>query len=903
MSYRPDLKEALHIGNVNYHVAEHPSAPGMPYGQEGRQAVVYQLVVATGEKRALKIFKPRYQVPALVTLSARLAAFTDLPGLVVCNRTVLTARHHAELLRRYPDLTYAVLMPWIEGPTWMEVLLGRTDLSAGQSLNLARSSAEVLASMEERGVAHCDLSGPNVLLPILAGFTDLSSKSKVELVDVEQLCGPNLDRPTVLPAGSSGYGHHTASAGLWSPDADRFAGALLLAEMLGWCDERVRAAAWGESYFAPDDLQQDSARYRTLSLVLRELWGEEVARLLEQAWNSDTLADCPTFGQWVVLLPERSPVAKGYEVQPTLVGSLAPTPSGAVEQFSVLWSSEIGDRVSGNGPPRYAEPLRAGATRPSEPSESAALPQPPVASGQPEDLARFFDEGLAAYRQGDWARAKELLGEVVRGQPDFKRGKQQAARLLADADKRLTTARSGGSHLWTKLVIPVVLLAALVIFGSIAVAVLQAQDSERQAQAQAHRTATALTILSAQESATAQTQADIRATGTLEATILNEGTKATSTAQAQTTYTAEAVAALETSAARAQTTETAEVVTAAQATGTAQAMAAQATGTAQAMAVEANDTATAQALAANAQTATAEAQAALPNTPVIDAGATAQVRANATGTAQVKAQATAQALLQAKETETAQAQATAQAISEVRQTGTAQALATIQSQQQATSQALNREATAQSLQQSEQATTLALSQAATAQSIQATMEVLNQAATAQAQVNATNTAVSALAQAHSNATATALAQQVFSPDEQEQALVNLINLRRQSMGLASLPTDPSLTRIARRGAEWTSINDVQCTGIERPVPEWMSLEGFEGSVSSSYFCHHPDIPQKILDSALRSTNISATWERADSTSIACGWWPLSPQPANASVFVSCIIAGPCACDSEPTPTN
>jgi len=46
-------------------------------------------------RAALKVFKPRYRIPALVTLADRLAAFADLPGLQVCRRTVLTMQRPA----------------------------------------------------------------------------------------------------------------------------------------------------------------------------------------------------------------------------------------------------------------------------------------------------------------------------------------------------------------------------------------------------------------------------------------------------------------------------------------------------------------------------------------------------------------------------------------------------------------------------------------------------------------------------------------------------------------------------------------------------------------------------------------------------------------------------------------
>jgi len=167
MPFQPKVNQELTIDAITYHIAEHPVAPGIPYGQEGRAATVYKLVARDDEPQALKVFKPRHRLPALVGQAAKIALLADLPGLQVCRRTVLSARRHRELLRRYPDLTYAVLMPWVEGPTWMQVLGEKRALSPEQSLSLARTLVEILATMEEHGLAHCDLSGSNLMLPAL----------------------------------------------------------------------------------------------------------------------------------------------------------------------------------------------------------------------------------------------------------------------------------------------------------------------------------------------------------------------------------------------------------------------------------------------------------------------------------------------------------------------------------------------------------------------------------------------------------------------------------------------------------------------------------------------------------------------------------------------------------------
>ena len=306
MPFQPTANSTLEIDSLTYRVAEHPAAPGVAYGQEGRAAIVYQVVDQHGTAWALKVFRPRFRVPALVNLAGKLANFADIPGLSVCRRTVLTSRKHTELLRQYPDLTYAVLMPWVYGPTWMQVVLEQQPFTPEQSLRLAHALLHLLAEMEERGLAHCDLSGPNLILPALAANVSANTGSEVALVDVEQMFGPDLSKPEILPGGSAGYAHKTAPAGLWASNADRFAGAVLLAEMLGWCDERVRRSASGESYFAPEEMQRDSTRYQRMVTSLHDYWGVGVANLFEHAWHSETLGDCPTFGEWLVTLPQNA---------------------------------------------------------------------------------------------------------------------------------------------------------------------------------------------------------------------------------------------------------------------------------------------------------------------------------------------------------------------------------------------------------------------------------------------------------------------------------------------------------------------------------------------------------------------------------------------------------------------
>ena len=323
MLFQPNPGDVLNIGGTDYRVAPRPAAPGSPFVQQGQQSCVYKLVAVTGQsgvagqpfgtdRLALKVFESRYRVPGLVQLAERFAALSTAPGLQVGKRVVLSMKRHETLLRRYPDLSYAVLMPWIEGPNWMEVIFQKKELSPEISLKLARSLARTLTEMEEQGLAHGDLSGANLIAPLLAEGAP-ADQYPIELVDIEQLYDPNRPRPAVLLLASAGY-DHPESGGQWQPEMDRFAGAVLLAEMLGWCDDQVRAAAWGTHYFDPAELQQDSARYQLLRSVLRERWGKGVASALKQAWRSETPADCMTLGEWLAVIPSQAPSATATTV-------------------------------------------------------------------------------------------------------------------------------------------------------------------------------------------------------------------------------------------------------------------------------------------------------------------------------------------------------------------------------------------------------------------------------------------------------------------------------------------------------------------------------------------------------------------------------------------------------------
>ncbi|EMA6343047.1 tetratricopeptide repeat protein [Bacillus cytotoxicus] len=299
MGFRPEVGEKIILNKDVYSFAKHPAVIGidMPYGQEGRQGTVYQLKHETSAERiALKVFKERYR--AEKHQLAFLKPLSSLMGLKVCSRYIVTKEANASVIEKSADLVNSIVMPWIEGPTWADILQEQRRLSKEQCFFIAEAFLTTLKMMEEHEVAHNDLSSSNVLIPFLSE-NPIEGQHYIELVDVEQMYGPKSKRPSLLPAGSAGYAPTYLENGVWQKEADRFAGAILLGEILSWCSEEVRNKKWTDaSYFKADEMQKECERYTLLKQVLHNQWNGKIAQLFEQAWNSKTFAECPSFAQW-----------------------------------------------------------------------------------------------------------------------------------------------------------------------------------------------------------------------------------------------------------------------------------------------------------------------------------------------------------------------------------------------------------------------------------------------------------------------------------------------------------------------------------------------------------------------------------------------------------------------------
>ena len=85
--------------------------------------------------------------------------------------------------------------------------------------------------------------------------------------------------------------------------------------MLGWCAGPVRKLAAESSYFETAELKQPGDRYRLLHDSLRDRWGAGVAGLLQRVWQSESPAECPSFGEWLISMPTEVPAGQAAETQ------------------------------------------------------------------------------------------------------------------------------------------------------------------------------------------------------------------------------------------------------------------------------------------------------------------------------------------------------------------------------------------------------------------------------------------------------------------------------------------------------------------------------------------------------------------------------------------------------------
>jgi hypothetical protein len=289
-------------------------AQEMAFARQGRKAQVYKLRGPDGAIYALKTFYRGFSLPEYAAITAALSRYGDLRGLRTCRRRVVTDAEATAVGE--PGLANAVLMPWIDGVPWAGVVEGRFPLAEATCLDIATQTATVLAALEEQGLAHADISSTNVVI------ANAEAGSAIELIDVEDMYHESFVELPYVPDGSPGYAHpRNQGKGCRNPYGDRFAGAVLLTEMLVWPDPEVRASSSDVSVFAVAEVGHGGAKYATVRRILADR-SAELARLFERAWDSPGPSGCPRLAEWAEVIATIDVAAAGSNTpQSTVEGS------------------------------------------------------------------------------------------------------------------------------------------------------------------------------------------------------------------------------------------------------------------------------------------------------------------------------------------------------------------------------------------------------------------------------------------------------------------------------------------------------------------------------------------------------------------------------------------------------
>lgn len=206
--FSPAPGETLSLDHGSYVVQPHPNAVGVAFSAEGRRATVYSIAKnGNGASYALKIFKQKYRNSDLLDAARRLKQFETLEGMMAAQRSVTEPTD--PIVKKYPELAYAMLMPWIGGTTWFDLLNESRDHGPVIDLDIAFALCTrfltVMSGLERAGVAHTDISPGNVAVNQHA--TD------VQLLDLEDLYVPGTPHPKDQNKGSAGYNHPSADWG------------------------------------------------------------------------------------------------------------------------------------------------------------------------------------------------------------------------------------------------------------------------------------------------------------------------------------------------------------------------------------------------------------------------------------------------------------------------------------------------------------------------------------------------------------------------------------------------------------------------------------------------------------------------------------------------------------------
>jgi Mg-chelatase subunit ChlD len=299
--------------------------------ESGGRAVIYQIRNTTHNTvHALKVFKDGFRE----SYNSRnftffQTALTNIPGFEwVPQRLLINPNDDKALLDQHPYLENAIVMPWFALPKLDEIRdsIKKEELTniASKSKQFASLFAYALAELENRGIAHGDIATSNV-------FFDWDN-DRLVIIDIEDMFHTSLVRPIHLENAVGGTPNYRFSTQFtsWQSSADRFAGAIMISEILTLADDTCIQASASETYFNADDIANrerngiEIPRFKTVYEALNDI-NAKASEYLKTCWNAKAteIDKLPKLSEW------RDALGKPSETLITRLLNLFSSPTAA----------------------------------------------------------------------------------------------------------------------------------------------------------------------------------------------------------------------------------------------------------------------------------------------------------------------------------------------------------------------------------------------------------------------------------------------------------------------------------------------------------------------------------------------------------------------------------------------
>lgn len=352
MRFNPTPNQKIRLFETDYYVQAHPEVERIAFVSEGKKADVVQVRNDQGDLFALKVFKKIYRTNEIIESDKHLEGLQTYQGMQAAKRNVILPDN--PIVQEFYELEYAVLMPWLKGQTWFDILhkfrLKQFDISKSQAITVCKNFLGVISNLESAGVAHTDISSGNVMIDF--------ETSDVQLLDLEDIFIPRMPPPNKQNIGSIGYQHISCenAQSYWCAEGDRYSSTVLAGEILLLSNPAFADLVKENSFFEGNRGNSGiDEKYQKAKIYLKSL-SPKFAAKFDLAWRSEKLQHCNPIASLYSVVSEMEQMAKPRVNTNSNLGNIvtwsnvAKTPSKSVPETTPITAKPVTVKPASNPP-------------------------------------------------------------------------------------------------------------------------------------------------------------------------------------------------------------------------------------------------------------------------------------------------------------------------------------------------------------------------------------------------------------------------------------------------------------------------------------------------------------------------------------------------------------------------